>query len=501
MSFVPPVVVPELVAALRADLLACDFTVEGVESYLGTMASAALRRGEVLPAELKTRECGGATGVVVRLFTLGMEVDFAEVDAALPSVGGDGLLRLGLVRRAGAALQAGVDLRPYGDEENVWWVVSDVTGALGSGPLATDHVVGVGGASVTLAQWTSRPRVGRALDLGTGSGVQALHLGAHADEVVVTDVSERALAFARFTAALAGVEWDVRCGSLFEPVEGERFDLVVCNPPYVITPRVAGVPVFEYRDGGLAGDSVMKTLVGQVGDFLNPGGVAHFIGNWEIPQGQVWSDRLQEWLAGTGLDAWVVQRDVQDPAEYASTWARDGGLVPGSYQYESLYSAWLEDFAQRGVEGIGFGVVMLARSVREREPFRDLVEVRGPVSLPMGESVRDGLAVRARLAELDDEALLEVRLKVAGDVTIEKHMLPGCGDPAAIVVRQGGSLRRALGVSPQVCAVVDVADGDLTLRQSLVAIAALMDESVEQVCSEALPVVRELVAGGFLRLS
>ena len=78
----------------------------------------------------------------------------------------------------------------------------------------------------------------RALDVGTGCGVQALHATRHADAVVATDVSARALAFARLTLALNGARAvDLRQGDLLEPARGEQFDLVVSNPPFVITPR------------------------------------------------------------------------------------------------------------------------------------------------------------------------------------------------------------------------------------------------------------------------
>ena len=88
--------------------------------------------------------------------------------------------------------------------------MSDQSEIARGGPLPPDHVLGVGPASMTVAQWTPRRRVGRALDLGTGCGVQALHLAGHSGTVVATDLSERALAFARFTTALAEVPVDLR---------------------------------------------------------------------------------------------------------------------------------------------------------------------------------------------------------------------------------------------------------------------------------------------------
>ncbi len=104
------------------------------------------------------------------------------------------------------------------------WVASDLTPGLDGAPVrvAADHVLGISPAAVSLAQLTLREPVGRALDLGTGCGVQALHLAAHAEHVVATDVNERALSLTRFNAALNGFPTiDVRAGSLLEPVAGE----------------------------------------------------------------------------------------------------------------------------------------------------------------------------------------------------------------------------------------------------------------------------------------
>src|SRR5690606_29971451 len=130
--------------------------------------------------------------------------------------------------------------------------------ALGTA-LPADHVLGVGGASRTLAELVVPIQVERGLDLGTGCGIQALLIARHAATVVATDISSRALAFAELNAQLNGVRnIEFRLGSLFEPVEGESFDLVISNPPFVITPRASGVTEYEYRDGGLIGDALVE---------------------------------------------------------------------------------------------------------------------------------------------------------------------------------------------------------------------------------------------------
>ncbi|CAN5608732.1 hypothetical protein BH23ACT6_BH23ACT6_10940 [soil metagenome] len=147
---------------------------------------------------------------------------------------------------------------------------------------------------------------------------------------VVTDLSARALHCAQLTAALNGVGVDARLGSGFRPVEGECFDLLVCNPPFVITPRGSGEESLQYRDAGSVGDGwVLGRFDHRGRGFPDAGGLAIFLGNWEVGPGQGWPERVSDWLDRTGLDALVIQRDEQDPGEYAETWADDAGLRPG----------------------------------------------------------------------------------------------------------------------------------------------------------------------------
>ncbi|CAN7200469.1 DUF7059 domain-containing protein [Knoellia sp. LjRoot47] len=487
-----------LVARLRADLAAADFTVTGVLEVLGPLASAALGREQPLPARRVAGASTSPAATLIRLFTLGDPVDAADVERALPTLRLRGAVELGLVTEEGDGVVARFDVRPYASDERHWWVASDLAEVATGSPVREDHVLGIGGASTTLAQWTIRRPVHRALDLGTGCGVQALHLGPHVDDIVVTDLSERALAFARFNAALNECEWDVRSGSMLEPVAGQRFDLVVSNPPFVITPRSGEVPLFEYRDGGAAGDAVVAGLVRSVGEHLEPGGVAQFLGNWEVSQGSTWTERVGSWLDGAGVDAWVVQREVQDPAEYAETWSRDGGHHAGTADFDAMYAAWLDDFASRDVESIGFGVITLHRPSTERETFVDLMDERGPVPPAMGETVRVGLEARVWLAEHSDDDVLDEAWRATPDVTEERHTLPGASDPSVIVARQGSGLGRVIQLTTVTAAYLSVADGELTPRQAVGAIAGILDLDPAETEREVLAFVRDAAKDGLL---
>ncbi len=498
MNANPPRIDPDLIGRLRADLMASRFTVDDVTALLGPLATAALAREQALPAQRVTAASTEPCATLVRLFTLGDPVDAAEAQAALPSLGVDGAIALGLVAQEGDGVTALVDLRPYAADESAWWLASDLAELATGRPLSPHHVLGIGGASTTLACWTPRPEVGRALDVGTGSGVQSLHLGAHAASVTVTDLSQRALGFAAFNAALNEVAWEILEGSMLEPVAGQRFDLIVSNPPFVITPRSGEVPLFEYRDGGAAGDTVVADLVRSIGEHLEPGGIAQFLGNWEVPRGTTWTDRVGAWVEGTGLDAWVVQREVQDPAEYAETWSRDGGHPPGTAQFNAMYAAWLDDFEARDVEAIGFGVITLQRPATGREPFVELDEVTWPVQNPMGAAVLAGLRVRTWLAEHGDDAVLDASWRCGPDVHEERHTMPGALDPTLILLRQGGGLRRHLAMSTVTAAYTSVADGGLTARQAASAIAGILDLDTDEVAAEVAAFVRDAAKDGLL---
>ena len=176
-----------------------------------------------------------------------------------------------------------------------------------------------------MADWLGdRAPVERVLDIGTGSGAIALSLLTEglATSVVALDTSERALTQADENAARSGVErscLELRLcpadvWSALDP--GERFDLIVSNPPYVEAAELARLPHeirrFEPRAAlaaGVDGLDVIRVLVGRAGAHLAPGG-ALFL---EIGAGQ--GGAVRALLEDTGLfegisvDADLLKRD------------------------------------------------------------------------------------------------------------------------------------------------------------------------------------------------
>jgi SAM-dependent methyltransferase len=492
---------PGLVSALRADLDAARFTVEHLTGLWGASAEAALERGDRVPALRALAGSDAPAAVLARVFILGLDGDEDALARALPATGVDGARALGLLEGTRAAR----DLRPYSflDARGAgqWWIVSDLGELATGGALRTDHVLGVGGASVTLSGLLLPGPAGTALDLGTGCGIQAMHLAREASRVVATDISRRALGIAALNLALNGIEGvELRLGNLFEPVAGERFDRIVSNPPFVITPRRPDVPAYEYRDGGAVGDALVAGLVAELPGRLEPGGIAQLLGNWEYRAGEDGLQRALGWAGDAGLDAWIVERETLDPARYAETWIRDGGTRPGGPEYEPLVEAWLDDFAGRGVTAVGIGYLLLRRPAGEPVLAR-AERLDASLGEGMGSHLATALAGYDAVAGLDDAALLGLRFAVAPDVTEERSHWPGQEHPSVIVLRQGGGFRREVRTGTALAAVVGACDGDLTLGAIVSAVASILDADADGLAAEVLPEVRELVIGGMLAVS
>ena len=546
-SFPPPAATPEQAASLRADLADSGWGVEAVAALLGEVADAALRREIRLPALRAVRAALAAgavpspVAVLTALFMLGEPVPATALDTALPRTTAAGATAIGLVGEPDGAgyVRALVDLRPHEAIDDAgevrWWVASDLGELVTGRALAPDHVLGVGGAGLTLAGLTPRTPVRTALDLGCGCGIQTLYLLRHAEHVVATDISARALAFTAFNAALAGVSvtgapgagsdiapssgldseadaasesgsdaghLELLRGSLLEPVAGRRFDLIASNPPFVLTPpavREAGLPLMEYRD---AGGPILPGLVAGLGEHLEPGASAVMLGNWEHRGAGSWRDAVAAWLP-EGLDAWILERELQDPVEYATMWLRDGGLTPerDPEAFDAALEAWIDDFEARGVRGVGFGYLIVHRPRCPREPWRLLEAVTTSGQGVLGPHVAEVLEVRERLAGLDDEAVADLCPLLAPDVTEERHLIPGAAEPTVILLRQGGGLGRTLQASTAVAALAGVADGELSVGQVASAVAALSELNAADAAAlraEMVDAARHLLTTGFL---
>lgn len=477
-----------MIGPLREALLAADYTTDAVLDRIGDAGQDGLGRNCTVPADVALARADDPQATLIRLWLLQQDASARAVEAALPVAD---LLKRGYLVRDGDRMRVGVDVRPYGspDDGASGWVVSDLQPGLDGlvTQVRPDYVLGVSPASTTLTHITARTPVGHALDLGTGCGVQALHLARHAGRVVATDVNPRALELARLTCALSGVEVEFREGSLYEPTP-ERFDLIVSNPPFVMSPPTG--ERLTYRESSFAGDALVEALVRDASDRLNLGGSLQLLTNWAITD-QPWQERLAAWTP-PGCDAWYIERERLDVYSYIEMWLADAGLA-GTPRWRPAYDEWLGYFAHLGIEAVGMGWVQLVQAGRERP---DITCESWPhlVAQPVGD------VFAARRARVDasralDADLLASRPTLAADVQQETLGDPGAEDPEFIVYRQRTGLCRAMRLDTASAAVLGACDGDLTLGDLVSAVSQLLGSDVT---ATVLPSVREALRDGLL---
>jgi len=441
-------------------------------------------RGKQLAVGLRRTSGDVPLDTLVRLFLLGRAVPLDRVRGVVAPTDIGDWLAAGLLEARGDEVRARVQLAPV----QGLLVASDPR--WGAAPTER-HVMGVGGSSLLLAQMTVRRRCRRALDLGAGGGVQALLAATHCDGVLATDCNPRAVAFTAFNARLNGREnVDVREGDLFEPARGEAFDLIVSNPPFVISPEQR----YLYRDGGRPGDDLLRDLLREAPRHLREGGYCQFNCEWAHMRGQDWRERLAGWLAGSDCDAWVMRSATRDPVAQAEIWvfaeADDPEVVA------ERMNAWAAWYDANGIEAISSGFITLRRRSGARNWFR--CDDAPLLSGTAGEDIERGFALRDFLEARPGAALLDQSLCVAPNLRWEQQLSPS-PDGWAVTDAQ---MRLVAGLTfvgvpnQHVIGLLDRCRGRAPLRQVLADLEASVGEELDG--EGVLEVVRRLVEQGFL---
>jgi len=376
--------------ALNKRFTELNYTIDGLQELLGDVAFTALYRHEPVPVWRATNpDVHPPYGLadLVRFLLLGekrTETDVIQI-FDLTKAQLDELLQWGFfIYCEAATLRVGFDVRPIDTGFGTQWVFSDLDGALFPAETKTDHVLGVGEASLSLLRATPLSSARKLLDLGTGCGIQALHAKNYADNVVATDISPRCCELTKATLAINHQleKVSIRNGSWFDPVAEEKFDTIVANPPFVVSSETI---THSYRDSGLDLDGATRLIVENCPEYLEEGGHAVILGSWVHCTDQDYRQRISSWFADFGVDAWVVERDRADTALYVSTWMKDSGRDPANPAWFDHANKWLAHFADNKVESIGFGVIYLRKTDR---PSTVLIE---ELADPQG----DALAVEA----------------------------------------------------------------------------------------------------------
>ncbi|MEY2517132.1 MAG: hypothetical protein QOJ89_4490 [bacterium] len=360
------------------------------------------------------------------------------------------------------------------------------------------YVLSATPASAWLARLTVRRQVAGALDLGTGSGVHALLAARHAAHVVGVDVNPHALELARLSQRLNGIDDRVTWaqGDWLEPVVAECFELVVANPPYVISPDNARL----FRDSDAAGDETSRRLVRDCASALTEGGIAAIMCSW-IHRAEAWEPELREWVSGLGCDALLLHASSDTPLGYAITWNSDRAASDPE-GFDEAVTRWVSHYAQIGAQRIATGFVLL----RRRSGGSNWIRGIGGVGIARGDAGEQIERIFAAGDLLGGErgagqlgALLSRAWRLVDRHRLDQSAVHGGGaytSEARMSLRPDSGIRAT--IDARVLAVLLACDGRRSLGELLD--EADVPEGIDRTAFQSLCIgaFRELVTRGFL---
>jgi len=481
--------VPDASAAgpLREALERSNYTTGGLMVAFGGPAESS--PGD---APVQSRRLGDSDqAVLARLFLLGVPVASERAGAALGPASVEELSAAGFLADAGdGRVRSPIRISPY---EGV---------LLAHDPEVLEEpdaaiVTGLNSAARTLASLTPRRPAARALDIGTGCGVQALLAARHAEHVVATDVNPRALEYTALGAALNSFDHvETRAGSFFDPVGDERFDLIVSNPPYVISPD----DTLTYRDAGLDRDEVSRVALTGAAAHLAEGGLAMLLLNWVHEAFEHWADPLSRWLERSGCDAVLLHHLSEDGLDYAAKWNARFRRDPDALG--EIVDRWTQWYAEAGIHSLATGAVALRRGGHAEPRVAALEMATGPRGRA-GEHVLRIFAAADALAGMDDEGLLATPLALVGGHVLRRerpHGPDGYGtEKVTLALDDNAGLSTEFG--PLVAAVLVGLDGTRTVGDLLTRMSEALGNEPADARAAVLAAVRSLLEQGYVTVA
>lgn len=422
------------------------------------------------------------------LFFLGKSVARREAAALLPGGFLDRCLECGLLELQEHLLQPLALLVPLDD----WLLASDLHQAETRDDAR--YVPTISQPAIHLIAFSVQRPVRTVLDLCGGCGLHSMVASRFAETVVSTDLNPRAKEFAQFNAALNGCQnVEVVSGDLFEPVEGRKFDLILSNPPFVISPSESAT----FRDNPFELDGFLSKILTEAPAFLTDGGFFQTTCEWVETPGQAWQDRLRGWLSDCGCDAWVLQANRQLPESYARDRLRE--MSADENELAEGLKAWTRYFEQRRVDAIYGGLVFLRR--RQGENWFDVTELSQGISKQVGDAILEGFASRDLLfSAAGDEALLACRLRVAPGLRQEEVSIwqDDGWRLESIALRLEDGLPVTIGVDKHLRDLIGLFDGRRVTEQVLDEFAKKLGMPAAAARPQSLQMVRQFMRSGIL---
>lgn len=291
-------------------------------------------------------------GDLIRIFLLRIALSPERLKVLFGSKCLDSLIRLGLLRRRGGKWASAIDLHCADD----LFIATDNGHAVhGADQLDEAPVRFMGLDSLGLLNIAPRYAVKRALDLRTGSGVQALVASRYADQVIAIDINPRAVRFARFNANLNDI-YNVRfiVGDLYGPLVNAQFDLILANATDFVDPGQEP----RFGDSCTRADETLLRIISESSDYLREGGRLHVVA--EGSDASDYEKKLDAWWSGGPAHTLVLRTARRHEARITAPWPRVRGNRPSRPPNDDLLQK-ITSFRQVNRQAMEFSYICIHR--------------------------------------------------------------------------------------------------------------------------------------------
>lgn len=235
-----------------------------------------------------------AFGILFHLFFLGRRI---KLDS-LKKIFGDSTVRelheMNIIEEINSSfVQSSILILPYKDYYFACDFLLQSQDRRSDNKRKYDPVYPVSLDSITLSESSLKRPVESVLDLGCGNGFLSINAAKHSKRVVGIDINPRAINFSRFNAVLNNISnCNFICGDLYKSVNGEKFDLILSNPPYEISIKKTNI----YQDGGSFGNRILKRIIQEAPQYLAKNGFCQIITKIGEFQNETKDKALKKWL-------------------------------------------------------------------------------------------------------------------------------------------------------------------------------------------------------------
>ena len=334
------------------------------------------------------------------------------------------------------------------------------------------------------------------LEMCGGTGIAALIAARDfARHAWSADITERSTRFARFSAALNGLEnFTAVQGDLYAPVGGHTFDLITAHPPYVPAEETEMV----FRDGGADGEQITRRIVAEVEPYLRPGGQLYVDCVMTDRAGDPLEHRVRRMLGPSEgeFDVVVIRGGVVDPRIYRAERLQTGQMTPQAFLHQT------ELFKRLRVEQFVATTVLIQRRTSERP-----VVTRHRVLTPETRAyhlqwVLDYLARTVEWGSDDADRILSYRLRTSPRAELRVRSMLRDGEWSPVETRIAAMVPFAVEAPcpPILSTLLARCDGRLTGREHLDALRASGDVPPEKTDADFAQLIRELADAAYIEL-